>query len=213
MKFIKHMVVILALLCSAQGYAETEAAKVVPHESMGYTQLNPAQPTSTGKKIEVLEFFFYPCSHCYKLHPLLTAWENKNPKDVELIYLPTIFTDNMEPMARTFYALESLGQLKRLHDGLYKAIHEQKMDLLNEAQLTDFVVKHGVDRAKFSKAYNALLTKTKAGRSKKMAVDYGIRGTPTVIVDGKYMIYGLPPKETMQMLDTLLDKARKERAG
>ena len=204
MTFFKQIFLVLAMLCAGQVMAGAEAAK-------GYIVINPPQPTYSGDKIEVLEFFFYPCSHCFKLDPLLSAWEKKMPKDVALVYEPAIFSDSMEPMARTFYALESLRLRQQLHIPLFQAVHEKNMDLSGEAKLADFVVQHGVDRKKFSDAYNSPLTQVKVTRSRQLAADYNIRGTPTLIVDGRYMIYGLTPKETIQMLNTVVRKVRKER--
>lgn len=206
MNFFKQILVVLALLCAGQSLAEPQAGK-------DYFVVNPPQPTNSGDKIEVLQFFFYPCSHCFKLDPFLSAWEKKMPKDVQLIYESTIFSDSMETMARTFYALEALRKRKQLHEVLFKALHVDKMELYDEPALTDFVVKHGIDRKKFSDAYNSPLTQVKVARSRQMALDYAVRGTPTLIVDGRYMIYGLPPKETIQMLNTLVGKVRKERAS
>lgn len=206
MKSIKRIFTVLALLCATQALAAPESGK-------DYTLVNPPQPTSSGKKIEVLEFFFYGCSHCFKIHPLLSAWEKKKPKDVELVYVPTIFNPGWESMARTFYALESLGQQKRLDDDLYNAWNVNNMDLSDAAKATDFAVQKGVDRKQFSDAYNAFSTESKVMRSKQMQQSYAIRGTPTLIVDGKYLITGLHPDDAIKVLDALVDKARKERAG
>ena len=205
MKFIKQFLVILALLFSTQALAEPQAGK-------DYTLLNPAQPTH-GNKIEVLEFFFYGCSHCFKLHPLLSAWEKKIPKDVELTYVPAIFNPSWEPMARAFYALEALGQRAQLHDALFNAWNINSTDLSDEAKIADFVAQHGVDRKKFSHAYNSFSMQSKVTRAKQMGQSYLIRGTPTLIVDGKYLISGLHPPETIEVLTALIDKARKERTG
>lgn len=207
MKFIKQVFVVLTLLCASQAFAGHEGAEEE------YKMVTPPQPTQTGKKIEVLEFFFYGCPHCYHLQELLGPWEKKMPKDVEVVYVPAIFNPGWEPMARTFYALETLGQQKKLHDELYKAWHVDMVDLTSEAKITDFVAQHGVDRKKFSDAYNAFSMQGKIMRSKQMASTFAIRGTPTVIVDGKYMISSLQPADTMRVLDTLIVKARKEKGG
>lgn len=204
MKFIKQLFTILVLLCTTQVYAEPELGK-------DYTIINLAQPARSGSKIEVLEFFFYGCSHCFKLHPMMSSWEKRMPKDVELTYVPAIFNTSWEPMARTFYALEALGQQKQLHDELYNAWNVSNTELIEEAKITDFVAQHGVDRKKFGDAYNSFSMQSKVMRAKQMGQTYGIRGTPTLIVDGKYLITGLHPAETIQALNALVDKARKER--
>ena len=177
-----------------------------------YKLLNPAQPASTAK-IEVLEFFFYGCSHCFHLHPLMSKWEKNMPKDVALTYVPTIFRDSWEPMARAYYALELLGQLHPLHDALYRAWNVDRIDLSDEARIFDFVASRGVDRAKFSAAYNSFTMSSKIARAKQMIRSYGLTGTPTLIVDGKYLITGLQPADTMRVLDEVIAMVRDTRAG
>ncbi|MFA5824920.1 MAG: thiol:disulfide interchange protein DsbA/DsbL [Gallionellaceae bacterium] len=205
MKFLKQLVAVAVLLFSTQVFAEAQLGR-------DYKELSPAQPVRAGEKIEVLEFFFYGCSHCFHLHPQLSAWEKKMPKDVELQLVPTIFRDSWEPMARTFYALETMGMQRRLHDDLFNAWNVKNIDLSDEAKILDFVAQRGVDRAKFSAAYNSFTMSSKVTRSNQMVRDYGIRGTPTVIVDGKYIVTGLTPEETISVLNDLIVKARKERS-
>ena len=204
-KSIRSLLITAALFISGAAIAAAELGK-------DYKLLNPAQPTSS-KKIEVLEFFFYGCSHCFHLHTPLSAWEKTKPKDVELTFVPTIFRDNMEPMARTMYALESIGQLDKLHDVLYRAWNVDNIELFDEASIGDFVAKHGVDRAKFSAAYNSFSMQSKVERARQMIRSYGINGTPTLVVDGKYVITGLQPDDTVRVLKEVVAMARKARSG
>lgn len=206
MRFFRQLFAVLALLCASYAHAEAMAGR-------DFKLLNPPQPTSSGKKIEVLEFFFYGCSHCYHLHPLISAWEKNKPKDVELQYVPVIFNESWEPMARTFYALEALGQRKQLHDALFDAWNVQNVDLRDEARITEFVAKHGVDGKRFGAAYNSFSLQSKIARSNQMVQSYHVMGTPTIAVDGKYIITGLQPEDTIRVLDEVIKIARKERSG
>ena len=198
---IRSLVVAVALFISGAALADAQLGK-------DYSLLNPAQPTGT-KKIEVLEFFFYGCSHCFHLHPLLSAWEKTMPRDVELTFVPTIFRDSWEPMANTFYALESMGQQQQLHDALYRAWNEENLALTDADNIADFVAKHGVDRAKFTAAYSSFSMQSKVTRAKQMIRSYGINGTPTLVVDGKYVIEGLQPEDTIRALKEVIVMARK----
>jgi thiol:disulfide interchange protein DsbA len=200
-KLAKCLLVAAALFISGTALADAQLGK-------DYSLLNPPQPTST-RKIEVLEFFFYGCSHCFHLHPLLNAWEKTMPKDVELTFVPTVFRDSWEPMANTFYALESMGQQQQLHDALYRAWNEENMALVDEDKIADFVAKHGVDRAKFTAAYNSFSMQSKVTRAKQMIRIYGVNGTPTLVVDGKYVIEGLQPEDTIRALKEVIVMARK----
>lgn len=204
MKFIKQLFVLLVLLSSTLVYAAS---------GMGseYKLIEPAQPTHSGNKIEVLEFFFYGCSHCYHLHPKLSAWEKKMPRDVELVFVPTVFNPAWEPMANTFYALELMGKQKMLHDELYKAWNENNLVLTDLSQISAFVGQHGVDSKAFSDNYQSFSVQSMVMRGKQLQQSFDIRGTPTLIVDGKYLITGLQPDDTIRVLGELVDRARKER--
>jgi len=204
-KLFKSLLIAAALLLSNGSNASVELGK-------DYKMLNPSQPTS-NKNIEVLEFFFYGCSHCFNLHNPLSSWEKTMPNDVELTLVPTIFRNSMEPMARTMYALESMGQLNKLHEALYRAWNVEKQELFDESAITNFVAKHGVDRKKFAAAYNSFSMQSKVVRAKQMVRSYGINGTPTLVVDGKYVVTGLQPDDTVRVLKEVIQMARKERSG
>lgn len=194
---------VAALLAGGAAWA-AEAGK-------DYTMLTPARPVS-GDRIEVLEFFFYGCPHCYALHGPLSAWEKNMSKDVALVSVPTVFRPSWEPMANTYYALESLGQMPRLHDTLFRAWNVDRIELVDESQIGDFVAQHGVDRAKFSATYKSFAVQSKVVRAKQMLRTYVIQSTPTIVVDGKYVINGLRPADTIRVLNDVVELARKERA-
>lgn len=202
-KLIKNLFVAAALLVSGAAFA-AEAGK-------DYTILSPARPVG-GDKIEVLEFFFYGCSHCYHLHGPLSTWEKSKPKDVSLVLVPTVFRSSWEPMANTYYALESLGQLPQLHDALFRAWNVDRVELMDESQVGEFVAQRGLDRGKFSAAYKSFTVQSKVMRAKQMIRTYAVQSTPTIVVDGKYVINGLQPDETIRVLNDVIALARKERS-
>lgn len=206
MKFIKNLLAIFIFLSATQVIAEPVAGK-------DYKLIDPAQATSSGNKIEVLEFFFYGCSHCFHLHPELTAWEKKMPKDVDLALVPTIFNASWEPMAYTYYALEAMGKIRDLHNDLFDAWNVKNVDLSDESKISAFVAKRGVDSKKFSEAYHSFGVGSKVMRSKQITQTYRISGTPTIIVDGKYLITGLQPADAVRVMDELVNKVRKERGA
>jgi thiol:disulfide interchange protein DsbA len=203
-KFIKQLFAVLLLLCSTQVFA-------VPELGTDYTVLSSPQPHN-GSKIEVIEFFFYGCSHCYKLHPFMDQWEKKMPKDVTFTYVPAVFNATWEVSARTFYALEALGLRKQVHDDLFNAWNRDNLELTDEATTASFLAKHGVDSNKFSEAYNSFSIQSSVMRAKQLGQTFGIRGTPTIIVDGKYVVPG-DTERTVRVLEAVVDMARKDRAG
>jgi thiol:disulfide interchange protein DsbA len=203
-KFIKQFFAVVLLLCATGAYAAPELGE-------DYTVLSSPQPRN-GSKIEVIEFFFYGCSHCYKLHPFVDAWEKKLPKDVTFSYVPAVFNATWEVSARAFYALEALGLRKQVHDALFDAWNKDNLELTDEFSTTEFLAKHGVDRKKFGDAYNSFSVQSSVMRAKQLGQTYGIRGTPTIIVDGKYVVPG-DTEKTVRVLEAVVEMARKDRAG
>jgi thiol:disulfide interchange protein DsbA len=204
MRHIRNIFAALMMLLAAEAFAQSDGLQE-------YTLLNPPQPTSSGKKIEVLEFFFYGCIHCFHLHPKLSKWEKTMPKDVQLDYVPTSFNSNWEPMAYTYYALKAMGLRKQMDDKLYDAWNISNLILLEQDKIADFMAQQGVDRQKFLDYFNSMSVDTDVKHSKQMMVEYHISGTPTLIVDGRYVIANLLPDDTIRVLNEVVNKVRKER--
>jgi thiol:disulfide interchange protein DsbA len=181
-----------------------------------YELLSPPQAVETGKKIEVLEIFAYPCPHCFDLEADINKWAKQLPKDVEFRRLPAIFRDSWIPFAKLFYTLEAMGLTERLHGEFFNAIHVRRARFDDDNAIFDWVEKQGIPRKSFVDIYSSFSTQSKALRAKQLTQAYGISGVPAVIVDGKYRTSvsntgshaGL-----MSALDQLIKQARQERAG
>ncbi len=203
MKFLRSFFFLVCLFASSAALA-----------GQGYSLVDPPQPTTSGKKIEVLEFFYYGCPHCYHLQKYLDPWLKKLPKDVEFRYVPTIFNDQWEKLARTYYALDVMGLEPKIHSAVYDAVQAQNIDLGNEATLLEWAAKRGIDRSKLAQAYASFSTQIDINKSKQMTRSYGIMGTPSLVVDGKYLTspeltQSLPG--TITELDKLIAMARASR--
>jgi thiol:disulfide interchange protein DsbA len=123
MTLLKRIGCFAALLTLLAGSAFAQQ----PVAGREYTVLNPPQPTDSGKKIEVIEFFWYGCIHCYTLEPAIKAWLKRKPADVEFRYVPAIFdAASWGPLARAFYALDAMGFDGKFHDDIFNAIHRDK---------------------------------------------------------------------------------------
>ncbi|MEE9579715.1 MAG: thiol:disulfide interchange protein DsbA/DsbL [Nitrosomonadaceae bacterium] len=183
-------------------------------EGRDYAVLLRPQPTESGKNIEVLEFFWYGCPHCYKLHPYIKARLKRMPKDVSFRYVPAIFRSSWVPGAKTFYALEVLGARGKLHEKIYDAIHIKKIDLTKEELLFNWIAKQGIDRKKFVDIYNSFSVGNRTSQSSQMSRKYALKGVPSLVVDGKYLVSGRmggTPQDTIRTLDELIKKVRMER--
>lgn len=210
-KFFKIFLTFIILNLSGMLLAHAEII-----EGRDYIVLASPQPTEDQRSIEVIEFFWYGCPHCYDLHPHIDNWRKNAPKDVKFRYVPAIFRANWTPAAKTFYAMEVLGVTKELHDKIYKAIHRDKIDLSKETVLFDWIEKQGIEREKFINAYNSFSVQNQVARASQMIRQYKLTGVPALVVEGKYLTSGKmsgTPGDTIQVLNELIDKARKDRTS
>ncbi|MEY3144943.1 MAG: hypothetical protein RL342_614 [Pseudomonadota bacterium] len=148
----------------------------------------PAPVEAARGKIEVVEFFWYSCSHCNAFEPALNAWAKALPKDVALRRVPVAFRDDFVPQQRLYYALEALGLLAKLHAQVFAAIHVDKLKLASAAEIADWAAKQGVDRAKFTEQYNSFSASTKATRGTQLQNTYKVEGVPALGVAGRFYI-------------------------
>jgi thiol:disulfide interchange protein DsbA len=179
-----------------------------------YTLISPAQPTEDAGKIEVLEFFSYGCPHCADFNPLVTAWAAKLPGDVVFRKVPITFgRAAWANIAKLYYALKVTGDLDRLESDVFKAIHNDRINLFDEKSLLEWVAKKGVDQKKFAEAFNSFGVMSQVRRGDQMAQAYKIQGVPALAVDGKYLVGGKDFNEQLAIADKLIAKARSEKSG
>lgn len=180
-----------------------------PVQGTEYTVLSPAQtPTTTGK-VEVIEFFSYGCPHCFHLQPLLKQWQKAElPANAVLVRVPVAFgRREWGQLARAFYTLEATGDLERLDDKLFEAIHQQQQPLFDIENLAAWAAQNGVDANKFRTAFNSPEVTAKAMRADQMSRDYKINGVPTLTVAGKYKPIGKDYPDMLRITRELVTQA------
>lgn len=183
-------------------------------EGKHYTVLVKPQPTGDSSKIEVLEFFWYGCPHCYSLHPHLKTWLTNKPDDVDFRYVPANLRANWVTSAKIFYTIEAMDKTDALHDLIYDAIHRDKIDLHQETVLFDWIEKQGIDRKKFENTYQSFAVQNQVAKVTQMMRQYQLNGVPALVVNGKYFTSGgmsSTPQGTVDTLNALIEKTRKER--
>lgn len=178
-----------------------------------YLVLDKIAPTEAGAgRIEVVEFFWYSCPHCNRFEPQLEAWIQKAPKDVSVRRVPVSFRPDFEPQQRLFYVLESLGKVDELHKKVFYAIHVDKQALNTAEAVTAWAEKQGIDKAKFTAAYNSFPVVTKARKATQLQDAYQVDGVPAIGVAGKYFTSGQIAKSMERALvvtDYLVAQVRK----
>lgn len=156
----------------------------------GYKDLTSVQPTQDPAKVEVIEFFWYGCPHCYQFEPELEKWHASMPANVTFIRQPAVFSKVWAQHAKAYYTAEVLGVVDKMHADFFHAIQVNKQQLTSEDDLAKFFVAHGVDEAAFHDAYNSFIVDTKMRQAKSMGPRYGITGVPALVVNGKYLVNG-----------------------
>ena len=183
-------------LCSLAAIACIAAAPHAGAQSGGldiegkYEVLQPPQSTETGDRIEVVDVFWYGCPHCYTFLPYMEAYDKTKPEYVEIRRLPAIFRESWAAHARAYYTSELLGVTNRTHRALFEEIHENRNPTGHKEALAAFFERQGVDRALFEETYDSFAVESLVRKSVLMQQRYGVRGTPSVIVNGKYRVTG-----------------------
>jgi thiol:disulfide interchange protein DsbA len=176
--------------------------------------LEPPRPVSSGARIEVIEFFYYGCPVCYEAQPYIARWLLKAGPSVAHLRVPAAFTESSESFARTYYTLEAMGLLARLHWPLYENHHFDGKELNVEKNVTDWVAENGADRARFSETWHSPQVTAQVEAAKKKLDYYGVKGVPTFVVDGRYLtsarIAGSVP-HMMETVEYLVARAAAER--
>ncbi|MCF8180241.1 MAG: thiol:disulfide interchange protein DsbA/DsbL [Limnohabitans sp.] len=182
-------------------------------EGFDYRVLPITQPIDAKGKVEVIEFFWYGCPHCYEFEPELKGWIKRQNKDVVFKKVPIAFREELMPHSQLFYALEALGKGDTLNDKVMFAMHRENKRLLNENEIADWVAAQGVDRNAFLAAYRSFAVLSKARAANQLGNAYRIDGVPTVAVQGKYItspsIAGSRAK-AVNIMDFLVNKVRKD---
>lgn len=180
-----------------------------------YVPLPAPQAVETGDKIEVREFFWYGCPHCYAAEPMLERWLKRKPANVEFVRTPAT-APRWLLHAQAFYAFAALDATERTHSALFRAIHEQERRLDSEQALADFAKAQGIDPAKFREAINSFGVRTKLEKAKQLNAGFQVTSVPMIAVDGKYLTSPTAfgnEAAFISALDQLIQLAAQERAG
>ena len=179
------------------------------------TELNPPVPVeASAGKVEVVEFFWYGCPHCYSLEPLLEPWLKKLPPDAQFRRIPAIFNERWGHDAAIFYTFDALGVLDKLHRPFFDAIHRDRLRTDNPQAMNEWLQKNGVDPKKFNETFKSFGVQSKTRRAAQLTAAYKIDGTPAMAVQGRYTVSAEQGGSHAGMLESvgkLIDIARKSK--
>ena len=201
---MKKVLMALLMLVSPAAMAST------PVEGVNYSVVGFESP---GKeKIEVIEFLWYACPHCYDFEPHVKSWLKTKPEDVEFVRVPATFDrPNVRMHAKTFYALEQMGK-PELHDVIMSAMHDRKQRMNTQEAMENFLASQGVDSTEFRNMLDSFVVNLKLQEAIKLAEKYQVRGVPSVVVDGQYKVEkAMSWQHKLQIADYLVDRIRASR--
>ncbi len=188
-------------------------ARGEPMEDVDYVLIDP--PISPrGERVEVVEFFHYGCAACYRFEPLLVEWLGRLPPDVEFRRMPALRRMDWIPLTRLYFVLQEAGELPRLHGQVYRDVHEKELNLGNSTEAIAWAARHGLDHEAFARALESKQVSAEVQRARDATVVYGIRATPSIVVDGRYLTgTGMvgSVKALLPVVDELIARARAAR--
>lgn len=191
------------------------AVSVPPLAGKDYKVLDPVMPVLSHSlnKVEVIEFFWYGCPHCYDLEPLIEPWLKKQPSDKVFVQrVPVAFDNRVLGHSKLYYALETMGRLD-LHQKFFHTFHAENKHLIQDKELVDWAVAQGLDRTQFTKIFNSFSVTSKVQAANKMAQDYHLDGVPTIVIAGKYITspaFSGSNERTMEVVDWLVRQTMME---
>lgn len=181
-------------------------------EGKHFSALTTAQGTSSSPgKIEVAEVFWYGCSHCYNLEPLISEWVKKLPPDVSFVRIPVIWNPTNEIHARIYYTAEALGKLDQITPAMFRAIHVESRPMTEEKDIQQLFEQSGVPAADFNKTFRSFSVDSQLKRAKDLTVKYRVQGVPLLVVDGKYTTNGPEIRNQQDLLAVTEELIQRER--
>jgi thiol:disulfide interchange protein DsbA len=187
---IKRLLLSLTLLAPLALWVVAPGASAQEEyvEGKDYELITPAVRTADPDKIEVAEFFWYGCGHCYTFEPVLGQWKKTLPEDVDFQGSPAIWNAKMEIHARAFYTAKLLGVLDTLHPVIFQAMNVDRKRLSSEEEIRELFTANGVAAEDFDKAFNSFGVSSQVRQANSRARAAKITGTPALMVNGKYHI-------------------------
>lgn len=177
------------------------------------TASRPVAPDVPPGKVEVVEYFWYGCNHCYNFEPYLENWLEKAPPNVVFRRVPAMLGQRWLMHGKAYFISEELGRLDTLHSAKFKAIHEERKSLRSEKSLRAFYVANGVAAEDFNRIYNSEELNQQVEKSVLKAKRLGIDSVPIMVVNGKYLVSARTAGSLERILDVVNQLIRKESAA
>ena len=197
------IVLVLNLFCSSAFSKDYQ-------EGRHYELIEPL-PTRNPEKIEVIEFFWFGCGHCFSLEQLIKNWKSEVSSEVDFFRLPVVWNAQTKTHAKLFFATETL-QVPEAIQGIFSAIHYNRKMMLSDKEVIPFFQGYGIPEDQYLAATNSFGLKNNLRKAELFAFKYGIKGVPAFIVNGKYKVSATREIGTEDLLDVVNYLIEKEQS-
>ena len=204
----------MSMTALAAGLGDSHQGQQSKHYVAGkdYIVLDTPVRTRDRSKVEVVEVFWYGCSHCSTFDPIITAWKKRQAEDVDFWLSPAIWNGAMKLHAQAFFTAKALGVGEKLHKPFFSALLVERKKLNNPGQIEDFFARYGVPRKDFQKTFKSFSVNSQVKQADARARSYKVAGTPEIVVNGKYRVTAGLAGGQAQMLNVIDFLVNKERA-
>lgn len=208
---MKKLLLAFIVMLSMSGLSNTVLA--APQLGQQFDAVAQTLPTDDKNKIEVMEIFWYGCSHCYHMEKPLHAWLKTKPADVNFKRVPGLPNPSWAPMAQAYYTMDALDIQEKLHSKLFDAIHKQKkLNPTKKEAAIDWIANNsGLDRKKVADTFNSFAVNAKLKHAAQVFRASGATGVPSLVIDGKYITSGTMAggnAQALQVTDYIIKNIR-----
>ena len=178
-----------------------------------YNLVNPPQTTANPDKIEVLEYFWFGCPHCFAFEPAINEWAETKPDDVDFVRHAPPLNQGWTAHSEAFYSSELLGVTDKFFEPLFNAIHKDRRPLRDRKSISKFAGELGIDEDKMFKTMKSFAVNAKIRQAMQVATASRVNAVPTVVVNGKYLSTVSMAGGHKQIISLINELVEKERTG
>lgn len=182
-----------------------------------YSFVENPQPSSVAEgKVEVIEFFWYACAHCFALDPLLEDWKSKKPPYVEFVRVPVIWGPEHRQHAKFYYTMLALGR-GDLHPQVFDALHREGIRLTDRDEVKarslqyGFLSTFGISTEQFDAAYDSMTVAANMERARELTRNFNVGSVPVILINGKYATGVSEAGGAQQLIALINDLAASEK--
>jgi thiol:disulfide interchange protein DsbA len=186
--------------------AQAQNDQMVPYQEGLHYFLIEGAPITPAVTQELSEVFSYLCTHCNTFDPYAESWKKNMPEGVSFTRVPAVFgRESWELYARGYVTAKMMNVPDEAHLALMERIWKEKEILRTIDELATFYSQFGLDRDKFLSTSRSFAVDGKLRKDQALVKAWGIRGTPSLVLNGKYLITGNPAVASYDVMFDIVD--------